>query len=114
METGKLRERVAFEARATVANDGAGNTLGDWVKQFDRAAGYSFPRDGSESVIAARLAGVEPITIETRSDVQTRAVDTAMRIRDLRTSKIYNIRSAQADAARSRVRFFCEAGVADG
>lgn len=114
METGKLRDRIAFEARAAIANDGAGNTLGDWVTRFERAAGYNFPRDGSEAVLSARLSGVEPVTWETRSDSKTRAVDPAMRIRDVRTGKIYNIRSVQADPARSRVRFFCEAGVADG
>jgi head-tail adaptor len=91
---GQLREKLLFQRRAVV-DDGMGNEqAGDWETQFTAAADL-IPLRGGEPVIAARLAGVQPFVIRTRSCVTARAVTTAWRAVDARNpSRIFNITSA--------------------
>ena len=108
---GDLRERVAFEKRAT-ADDGYGNPVsGDWVEQF-RAAAKIKPARGGESIQAARLAGKQPVLITVRSSSNTRTVKTEWRVRDVRKDVVYNIRSiANSDERDVFLDMECEAGV---
>ena len=87
--TGKLRERVAFDRRVEI-DDGAGNTVGEFVEQFAVAARV-MPLKGSEAVQAARLAGRQPVVITIRMCRQAREIGPEWRARNTRTGAIYAI-----------------------
>lgn len=84
-DPGRLNARVAFDARAD-ADSGDGNHEGDFVQRFARRAGFTFLR-GTESVIAARLEGRQPIVVRVRACSQTRQIDAGWRMRDLRNGE---------------------------
>lgn len=109
---GQLRERVAFEYRATV-DDGLGNEeAGDWTPGFTVAARIA-PARGAESIQAARLAGKQPVLITVRSSTQTREVGLSWRARDVRKGTLYNIRSiVNPDEQNKYLDMECDAGVA--
>jgi head-tail adaptor len=112
MNAQKLRERFAFDMRP-VAQDGYGNSQGEWVQQFTCAAARDFLR-GGEGVIAARLQGTQVALVTIRASSQSRAVTSEWRARDLRTEDIYNIREAKLTNDRAFVELLCEKGVAHG
>lgn len=89
MPAGELRERVAFDRRPTV-DDGYGNVEGEWVEQFTVWARVR-PLRGSETVIAERLAGVQPATITVRRSSDTAQIAVGWRARDTRTGTVYDI-----------------------
>ena len=87
-----LRERVAWDKRGTVLDE-YGNETGDFVEQFQCRANFLHLR-GGESVLAARLAGREPMVVRVRSSADTRAIEHDWRMRDRGTGKFYAVRSA--------------------
>ncbi|WP_421406831.1 phage head completion protein [Agrobacterium tumefaciens] len=107
---GSLHERIAFEARAP-EDDQHGNVEGDFVEQFQRRAGFTFLR-GGEAVIAARLEGRQPVVVLVRSDSETRLVDTDWQMRDVRTSKVYAVKSIIPSDDRQWLHIAVESGVA--
>lgn len=58
-------------------------------------------RPGSETSLAARLEGRQPLTIVVRFDSQTRQIGSDWRAVDVRTGKVYAIRTAE-DMERNR------------
>lgn len=110
MSAGELRERVAFHSIAD-SDSSYGITAGEYEEQFRRAARVR-PLVGTEPVIAQRLTGVQPVVIRVRSDSETRDVDTAWKIVDVRSLVAYNIRAVTPDEKRKYIEFLCEAGVA--
>lgn len=107
---GDLFERVAFDARPS-ASDGHGNYDGEFVEQFQRRAGFTFLR-GGETVMASRLEGRQPVVVLVRSDTSTRQIDTDWRMRDVRTSIVYAVRSIIPSDDRLWLNITVEAGVA--
>jgi hypothetical protein len=91
---GQLHELVAFDDRVA-ADDGMGNTEGDWAEQFQCRAGYTFLR-GGEAVLASRLEGVQPIVARIRMTPETLQIKADWQMRDVRTGVAYNIRSIAA------------------
>lgn len=77
-----MRHRLAFQ-KADWIDDGYGGSTSDWVTQFEEPARMK-PGIGSETVIASRLAGVQPFTITIRSSERTRQITPAWRIVDSR------------------------------
>jgi SPP1 family predicted phage head-tail adaptor len=98
---GQLREHLSFQARAAIADDGYGNREGNWVELCKRQARV-MPLTGSETVIAARLTGVQPVVITVRYDRATREITTGHRAIDLRSGAAYNIRSTKNTDERKR------------
>lgn len=107
---GDLYYRVAFDRRAEV-DDGYGNTVSDWVEQFQCRAAYHHLR-GGESVMAGRLQGRHAQIIVVRASSQTRQVSTDWRVRDARNGEIFNIRDVTAETDRALISMLCERGVA--
>ena len=107
---GRLVERVAFDARPA-EDDQHGNIESDFVEQFQRRAGFTFLR-GGEAVIAARLEGRQPVVVLVRSDSETRLVDTDWQMRDVRTSKVYAVKSIIPSDDRQWLHITVESGVA--
>ncbi len=78
----RLFERVAFDERQKVS-DGHGNHESDFVEAFQCRAGFTFLR-GTESVIASRLEGRQPVVVRVRVSGDTRQIGHDWRMRDLR------------------------------
>lgn len=109
MPAGTLRERVSFAVR-NERDDWFGNTVSDWIEQFQDAAGYTHLR-GGETVIAARLENRHPQVIRVRASTRTRAVTADWRVTDTRTGVQYAIRDVTHDVKNAYIDFLCERGV---
>lgn len=107
---GDLYYRVAFDKRAEV-EDGYGNTVSNWVEQFQCRAAYRHLR-GGESVMAGRLQGRHTQVIVVRASSQTRQITTDWRVRDARDGTVFNIRDVTVQTDRMFISFLCESGVA--
>ncbi len=110
LPAGKRIEKVAFERKGT-ASDGAGGRTTAFTEQFECRAGYIHLR-GGESVQAARLEGQHPQIVQVLASANTRSVTTDWRIRDKRTSAIFNIRDITPSDDRQFIDFLCQKGVA--
>ena len=101
---------VSFDDRVA-ADDGMGNTEGDWAEKFQCRAGFSYMR-GGEAVIASRLEGVQPILVRVRSTPETLQIEPDWQMRDVRTGVAYNIRSIAATTDRKWLDLVVQSGVA--
>jgi SPP1 family predicted phage head-tail adaptor len=111
---GDLVERVAFDMRAETNDaDDDGNYVGDWVEQFQCAAGFIHLR-GGESVLASRMQGQHVQVIFVRAWSQSKAVTAEWRVRNVRTGIAYNIRDITPSLDRAWIDFLCQSGGADG
>lgn len=79
---GSLRGLVHCQELGNV-DDGYGNTNDGWLTKATVAAGF-MPLRGTETVMAARLAGKQPYVVTIRSSDQTRAMTPAWRLVDAR------------------------------
>lgn len=86
-----MREKIHFQQRSQ-EDDGYGNqTSGPYRTIFSEPAEL-IPGTGSETVIAARLAGTQPYTIIVRSSSRTRQIDTSWQAVDARdASRVFDI-----------------------
>lgn len=84
---GQLKDRYRFDQRGADAN---GDPLGPFEDGFARAAETVWLR-GSETVIAQRLAGQQPVVITVRACSQTRTITKAFRAVDVRSGEVFNI-----------------------
>lgn len=99
-KAGSLRSLLAFEERI-MESDGAGNEQGPFVERFRVPAEVRNGR-GSETVLANRLEGIQPVTITVRQSSQTRMIRSDWRARDVRTGEVYALRSPAADPAHGK------------
>lgn len=112
MAAGELQHRLRFERRRPL-DDGHGNKEGGWRIEFEHYAGLK-PLRGSETVIAQRLAGIQPVIIKVRQDSRTREITTGWRAVD-RFNNTYNIRSiADMEQRRQYFEIMAESGGTDG
>ncbi len=113
MQPGKLDQRVAFDA-PRVTSDGAGGRVNGFVdagSAYECAAHFRNLR-GSETVIASRLSGVQPVVVTIRTSSAARAISTEYRMRDLRRpDDIYQIRAIVETDDRAFLELTCERGV---
>ncbi|WP_184389632.1 head-tail adaptor protein [Rhizobium sp. BK591] len=109
MAAGALKERVSFAVR-NEQDDEFGNTVADWIEQFQDAAEYVHLR-GGESVIAARLENRHPQVIRVRASTATRRVTAEWRVTDTRTNVEYAIRDVTASTDKKWIDLLCERGV---
>ncbi|MCO5156110.1 MAG: head-tail adaptor protein [Aquamicrobium sp.] len=77
-----MRERIGFQESEWV-DDGWGGSESAWVTKFEEPAELR-PGIGSETVIASRIAGVQPFTMVIRSSTRTRQITPAWRCYDVR------------------------------
>lgn len=109
MRAAELSERFSFEKREALAGDAYGVAEGQWIEQFTCAA-KKIPLRRGESVIASRLAGVQPYVLTIRASNQSRLIQTNWRARDARTGKEYNIRTVEPSPDRARIDLLVEEG----
>lgn len=87
-----LDARVRFDVRAANAN---GDRLGPFENGFAVWAKVDYLR-GSESAVANRLQGLQPVTITVREASQTTTITSAMRAvalsgRGVRDGEVFNV-----------------------
>lgn len=110
MRAGDLTFKIALDAPTQMPN-GQGGMLQGWSEQYVCWANIRFLR-GSETVIAARLAGRQPVVITVRNCAAARAVTVDWRIRDLRSGLEYNVRTAPVPSQdRAWLEITAESGV---
>lgn len=88
---GQMRNEVSLKVYEGV-DDGYGNVVGDWVEK-EAAWARIQPLKGSETIIAARLSGVQPVVITVRVTPAIAAMTSAWRVKDTRNDLIYQIKS---------------------
>lgn len=110
--SGQLHYQVALLKREDV-DDGMGNTVSDFVEQFQTRAEFIHLR-GSEAVMAGRLQGKHTQVIRVRNSSNTRLISTDWMVRDVRTGKSFNIRDIEQEVNRQFIALTCESGVATG
>lgn len=108
----RLLERASFQQRVE-APDGYGNMVGEWAEAFEDRVAVRYLR-GSEAVLAARLAGRQPIIITIRDSEAARRI--APEWRAIIRGVEYNIREPlrPTDQRRRLLECLAESGVADG
>jgi SPP1 family predicted phage head-tail adaptor len=115
VSAGRLRERVRFDRRPTVVDDGTGNTLGDWETYLGPVWAEIKPMRGGEVVQMARLTGTRAVEITIRSTDAARLLTTDDRAVNTQTGEIFAIRLIEDREMRKHfLNITCEAGVADG
>lgn len=96
---GDLRHRLLFQRRSD-ADDGWGNIIegaGPFETVFSVRAAMQ-PKFGTETVMAARLAGQQPYVVTVRASMQMAAVTPAWRLVDARNSnRIFAITAPVTD-----------------
>lgn len=114
LSAGQLKHRIGFDVRTSSNPDSPadyGNTVEEWVEQFEERAQFIHVR-GGETVMAARLQGRHVLIMRIYSSARTRQITTDWRAVDQRTSVIYNIRDVTHDEGRRFIDLLCESGVA--
>ncbi|KSV79537.1 phage head-tail adapter protein [Sinorhizobium sp. GW3] len=106
---GRLQERVSLFKRGEL-QDEYGNTVTDWVLQFQTAAGYTHLR-GGEAVMAARLENKHPLVVRIRTSTAARSVTAEWKLTDTRTGVEYAIKDVTHDVDRAWIDLLCERGV---
>lgn len=91
LSAGQMYHSFAFDQLVS-SPDGYGGTLTTWQEVF-RTRGNLMNLRGSERVISARLEGVQPVVVKVRASTLSGAVDPSWRARDVRSGRVYNIRS---------------------
>lgn len=106
----RLFEAVALD-RPVATDNGAGGKEVGWVEDFTARAEFRYLR-GSETVMAARLQGRQPIVAVIPSSEASRQVTSDWRLRDIRRSISYNIRTVVPSDDRRWIEITAESGVA--
>lgn len=115
ISAGRLKERVRFDRRATVADDGTGNTLGDWETFLGPVWAEIKPARGGEVVQMARLTGTRAVEIVVRATADSRLLVSSDRAVDIRSGETFNIRLIEDREMNNRfLNITAEGGVADG
>lgn len=108
---GQLDRSVTFRQRAAGSN---GARTGAFADVVTRAARVS-PRLGGEGVLAARMAGQQPVIITVRRDATTETVDNAWSIRDARdTTIIWDVASVIRTEDRAWIEILAVQRMAGG
>jgi head-tail adaptor len=87
---GDLKYRMTF-AEPNSSSDAYGNANTGWIDRFTCWANI-IPRLGGETVMAARLAGQQPMILRVRQSPDTDRITTDWKATDEK-GKIYNIRT---------------------
>ena len=103
-----LKHRLTFHS-PTAASDESGNAYEGWTAHWTISARIQ-PLRGGEHVMAARLAGRQPVLIQVYNETRTRQIRTDWRaVAEDGTS--YNLRSITPDERGRFIDILAEAGV---
>lgn len=101
MQAGKLREQWAFQKRQLEEDPWGGDPRpGDFATVFTDF-GELIPLKGSETVMASRLAGIQPAILRVRQNAATRQVNEAWRVIDS-AGQAWAIKAPPTDPTQKR------------
>ncbi|MCG7507064.1 head-tail adaptor protein [Mesorhizobium retamae] len=111
MDAGRLNRRLQFSKRQD-QDDGAGNTKGTWIPQFECAAGIKRLKSG-EGVLAARLEAKEQIIVTVRRSANTKQITHEWLAEDMRSGAVYMVKEEPRESDdRGFFDFLAMSGVA--
>ena len=112
-DAGQLDHRITFASRgpADPSEPDTGNTEGAFVDRFTVWAQAQYLR-GTESVMASRLQGRQPVVFTVRASSQTRCITAEWRARDKRTGITYAIKGIVPGSDRAFLDVLAGSGVA--
>lgn len=115
--SGEMTERIRFERRCEVPDDGTGNVEADTWTPFATVWAKVLPLPVSalaaERVLAGRLTGTALYTIVVGYSGMTKDITAADRAVDIRSGTVYNVRSAvDIDGRKAFLTLDVERGVA--
>ncbi|MFI0844429.1 head-tail adaptor protein [Mesorhizobium sp. IMUNJ 23232] len=106
---GDKNDRIAFECRGKATGPDSGNSEGEFAEQFTLWARMIFLR-GSESVIASRLQGRQPVIFTVEANSLTRQITNEWQARDKRTGIAYAILGVSPSEDRADFDILGESG----
>lgn len=109
MRSGQLRERIKVEQRTRVPDGGGGFAHG-WETFQDNLKARIVNTSGRESVVGDSLAGIKTVEIFVRFSTRTKAITNLMRIVDLRTEEVYDIKLPVPDERKKVVKILAQSG----
>lgn len=108
----RMRDRYRFEQRGLDAN---GDRLGAWdTENGITVSAETIWLKGSESVMASRLEGKQPVALVIRDSTQARTINEAWRAVDVRTSEVFNISGTSPSRVRGFIDVLAVSGGATG
>lgn len=112
---GDFRERVRFERRSIIGDDGYGNRIDGWAALYGPVAARIDPGIGAEDVLSGRPVGVQPATITIRWSSAAAGIQPQDRVVDERLGRTWNVAGiANEDQRRGYLVIAASAGAADG
>jgi head-tail adaptor len=112
MAIGILLERIRFEKRGQ-ADDGLGNVQAGAFAEVYTCAAEIKPKLGSETVMASRLSGSQPMLITVRMCAAIIDIAADWRIVDVRKKTLYDIKAfSNPDMKRQYLEILAVSGVA--
>jgi head-tail adaptor len=111
MGAGARSVRVAFDAPVSVPN-GMGGTISDWADVPVVRWAHVRYLLGGETVLAARLEGVQPAVVTVISDTDTRAITPEWRMRRVADDAPAAVRAVKPTQDRGELEITVEFGVA--
>lgn len=93
-----LKHRLTFQ-KQTLTDDPAGGSIATWEDQFT-VWGQVIYRTGSETVIAQRLQGQQPVTVKVRYSAQAKLITADWRIKHERGDGIIDYYAVKSPAVR--------------
>lgn len=111
MAAGNLTRRLQFSKRREI-DDGFGNTVAEYVPQFEASAHIKYLR-GGESVMASRLESRGPVIVTIRNHAQARTITNDWRAVDVRNNRVYAVKELPRESDnRGYLEFLAESGIA--
>jgi SPP1 family predicted phage head-tail adaptor len=106
---GDLRERVELQSLVTVP-DGAGGSSQSWETVLTAAAAIKVLKAGEE-VMQGRLASTQTLVVTIRNQPALADAATTWKLKNVRTGKLYNIKSITPDVRKAWVDILCQTDV---
>jgi SPP1 family predicted phage head-tail adaptor len=106
---GDLRERVELQALVTVS-DGAGGSTQSWETVLTAAAAIKVLKAGEE-VMQGRLASEQTLVVTLRWQPALADALTTWKLKNVRSGKLYNIKSITPDVRKAWVDILCQTDV---
>jgi SPP1 family predicted phage head-tail adaptor len=106
---GDLREKVELQALVTVS-DGAGGSTQSWETVLTASAGIKVLKAGEE-IMQGRLASEQTLVVTLRWQPALADALTTWKLKNVRTGKLYGIKSITPDVRKAWVDILCQTDV---
>lgn len=104
---GEMRTLVSIEHQGPPGEDQYGGQIpGEWIG--DQCWARVQNLKGSETVIASRMGGVQPVVITVRWTPDIAAMTTAWQVRNVELGRAYDIKSVATDERREFIEILAE------